>query len=43
MIWHIDFSADSIKFLKENNLEEGFVVDKIKLAVRKFKGGRYKH
>lgn len=38
MIWRVDFSTDSLKFLKKNNLEESFVVDKIKLAVRKFRG-----
>lgn len=38
MIWHIDFSADSIKFIKKNNLEEGLIVDKIKLVVKKFRG-----
>ncbi|MEK7629094.1 MAG: hypothetical protein AAB394_01045 [Patescibacteria group bacterium] len=38
MTWRIDFSADSIKFIKKNNLEEVLIVDKIKLAVRKFRG-----
>lgn len=36
--WRIDFSANSLKFLKQNNLEEIFVIDKIKLALRKFQG-----
>ncbi|TRZ82876.1 hypothetical protein D4R86_01165 [bacterium] len=38
MNWRIDFSSDSLKFLKQNNLEESFVIDKIKFALRKFKG-----
>ena len=37
MNWRIDFSASSLKFLKQNNLEENFVIDKIKLALQKFK------
>jgi len=38
MNWRIDFSASSLKFLKQNNLEENFVIDKIQLTLRKFKG-----
>ena len=38
MKWRIDFSKDSLKFLEKNNLQEDFVIDKIKLALRKFKG-----
>lgn len=38
MNWHIDFSAASLKFLKSNNLMEVVVIDKIKLALLKFKG-----
>lgn len=38
MNWRIDFSAASLKFLKQNNLEENFVIDKIKLALQRFKG-----
>ena len=38
MNWRIDFSANSLKFLKQNNLEENFIIDKIRLTVRKFKG-----
>ncbi len=38
MTWHVDFSTDSLKFLKKNNLDETFVIDKVKLAVRKFSG-----
>ncbi|MBU4000302.1 hypothetical protein KKG29_03975, partial [Patescibacteria group bacterium] len=36
--WRIDFSADSLKFLTRNNLKEDFIIAKIKLAFRKFKG-----
>jgi len=38
MSWRIDFSAASLKFLKQNNIKENFVIDKIKLVIRKFKG-----
>ena len=38
MNWRIDFSASSLKFLKQNNLEENFIIDKIQLTLRKFKG-----
>lgn len=38
MNWRIDFSRDSLKFLENNNLKEDFVIDKIKLVLRKFKG-----
>lgn len=38
MNWRIDFSLSSLKFLRQNNLEENFIIDKIKLALRRFKG-----
>ncbi|MDO8603981.1 MAG: hypothetical protein Q7K40_01035 [bacterium] len=38
MNWHIDFSASSLKFLKQNNLDESLVFEKLRLAFRKFKG-----
>jgi mRNA interferase RelE/StbE len=38
MNWRIDFSASSLKFLKKNNLEENFIIDKIQLTLRKFRG-----
>lgn len=38
MKWRIDFSASALKFLERNNLKENFVIDKIKLALGKFKG-----
>ncbi len=40
MIWRIDFSASAQKFLKKNNLEENFVIDKVSSTIRKFKGER---
>jgi len=36
--WQIDFSKESLKFLEYNNLKENIAIDKIKLALRKFKG-----
>jgi len=38
MKWHVDFSKDSLKFLKKNNFEETFVLEKITLAIKKFSG-----
>lgn len=38
MNWQIDFSANSLKFLKQNNLEENFIIGKVKLVLRKFRG-----
>ena len=38
MNWYIDFSADSLKFIKKNNFDEDIVLDKIKLALRQFQG-----
>ena len=38
MNWRIDFSANSLKFLKQNKLEEDFVINKVRLTLRKFKG-----
>jgi len=38
MNWRIDFSGSSLRFLKRNNLEESFIIDKVKLALRKFRG-----
>lgn len=38
MSWQIDFSANSLKFLKRNNLEKDFVINEIILVVRKFRG-----
>lgn len=38
MDWRIDFSADSLKFLRRNNLKDKIVADKAKLALRKFRG-----
>jgi len=38
MNWYIDFSENSLKFLKKNNLKEDLIIEKIKLVLRKFKG-----
>lgn len=38
MNWRVDFSLSSLKFLKQNNLEENFIIEKIKFALRKFQG-----
>ena len=38
MNWHVGFSADSLKFIEKNNLKEDFVIEKIRIALQKFKG-----
>ena len=38
MNWSINFSANSLKFIKKNNLEENVIIDKIKLSLRQFQG-----
>jgi mRNA interferase RelE/StbE len=38
MNWRIDFSENSLKFLKKNNLKEDFIIEKTNLALQKFKG-----
>lgn len=38
MKWSIDFSASSLRFLKQNNLDESLVIEKLRLAFKKFKG-----
>jgi mRNA interferase RelE/StbE len=38
MKWQISFSKNSLRFLRFNHLEEIFVIDKIKIALRKFIG-----
>ncbi|MCL4492390.1 MAG: type II toxin-antitoxin system RelE/ParE family toxin [Nitrospirae bacterium] len=38
MNWRIDFSKNALSFLKSNHLEESVILDKVKLAIRKFKG-----
>ncbi len=38
MSWRIDFSVSSLKFLKQNNLDEILVIEKLRLAFQKFKG-----
>jgi mRNA-degrading endonuclease RelE of RelBE toxin-antitoxin system len=38
MNWIVGFSSSSLKFLKKNNLSEDLIIEKIKLALRRFKG-----
>ncbi|MBU3942448.1 type II toxin-antitoxin system RelE/ParE family toxin [Patescibacteria group bacterium] len=38
MNWFIDFSANSLKFLKRNNFKEDFVVSKVESAIKMFRG-----
>jgi len=38
MNWSIDFSKNSLNFLKSNKLKEDAIIDKIRLAIRKFRG-----
>ena len=38
MKWRVDFSASSLKFLARNDLDETFVVEKLRLTIRKFRG-----
>ncbi len=38
MKWQISFSKNSLHFLNKNHLEELFIVDKIKIVIRKFSG-----
>ena len=38
MNWYIDFSENSLKFLKKNNLKEDLIIEKIKLVLLKLKG-----
>lgn len=38
MNWRIGFSSSSLKFLERNNSKEDFIIDKVKLVLRKFKG-----
>jgi mRNA interferase RelE/StbE len=37
MTWKVDFSSRALQFLRENNLTEDFVLEKIRLALRKFR------
>lgn len=38
MKWDIGFSKNSLRFIQLNHLEEIFIIDKIKIALRKFSG-----
>lgn len=38
MMWNVDFSAGALKFLAKNHLNEEKILEKIRLAVKKFHG-----
>lgn len=38
MKWRVDFSRESISFLKKNKLHESVIVEQIKFALKKFSG-----
>ncbi|MBI4119858.1 MAG: hypothetical protein HY454_00115 [Parcubacteria group bacterium] len=38
MSWQVDFSKEALKFLNRNRIAEAFVVEKIKIALMKFRG-----
>ncbi|MEK7117639.1 MAG: hypothetical protein AAB861_02585 [Patescibacteria group bacterium] len=38
MNWNIELSPDSVKFINLNHLTHNVVTDKIKLALKKFRG-----
>ena len=38
MSWNIDFSSQSLKFLAKNHLTEDEILEKVRLALRKFNG-----
>jgi len=38
MNWKVDFSSDALKFLKQNNIDEDLVLEKIGLALNRLRG-----
>ena len=38
MSWRLDFSNRATKFLKQNDLTDDLVVEKVRLALKKFQG-----
>ena len=38
MSWNISFSSQAVKFIAKNHLTEDEILEKIKLAIRKFNG-----
>ncbi|MBI4810660.1 MAG: hypothetical protein HY800_04320 [Ignavibacteriales bacterium] len=38
MKWRIDLSHRSVKFIRQNNIPEDFVINKIELTLKKFQG-----
>lgn len=42
MNWKVDFSSNALKFLKQNNIEEDLVLEKIGLALKRLRGATIK-
>jgi mRNA interferase RelE/StbE len=38
MKWIVDFSDDSLKFLKKNKIREDYIIEKVELTLKKLKG-----
>jgi len=38
MKWIVDFSDDSLKFLKKNKISEDYIIEKVELTLKKLKG-----
>ena len=38
MSWEVSFSARSLKFLEQKNIEEDFILSEIRLALKRFRG-----
>jgi mRNA interferase RelE/StbE len=38
MKWIVDFSDDSLKFLKKNKIPEDYIIEKVELTLKKLKG-----
>jgi mRNA-degrading endonuclease RelE of RelBE toxin-antitoxin system len=38
MKWIVDFSDDSLKFLKKNKISEDYIIEKIELTLKRLKG-----
>jgi mRNA interferase RelE/StbE len=38
MKWIVDFSDDSLKFLKKDKIPEDYIIEKVELTLKKLKG-----
>jgi mRNA interferase RelE/StbE len=38
MKWIVDFSDDSLKFLKKNKIREDYIIEKVEITLKKLKG-----